>query len=143
VKLKQILFINALLFIAIGIAFTLYAPNALAYFGVSDLPSGNYLTYWYIISFARLFGAMLFSLGLLLLGVRSLVSEPNLRPEAQRNALSSLVLGNIIAAVTAFTQAAAVWSTALGWIFGGLFTLFAVLYGFFLWKASSSKATAD
>lgn len=142
-KLKQILFINALLFIAIGIAFTLYAPNALAYFGVSDLPSGDYLTYWFIISFARLFGAMLFSLGLLLLGVRSLVSEPNLRPEAQRNALSSLVLGSIIAAVTAFTQAAAVWSTALGWIFGGVFTLFAVLYGFFLWKASSSKATAD
>lgn len=142
-KLKQILFINAMLFIAIGIAFTLYAPNALAYFGVSDLPSGDYLTYWFIISFARLFGAMLFSLGLLLLGVRSLVSEPNLRPEAQRNALSSLVLGSIIAAVTAFTQAAAVWSTALGWIFGGVFTLFAVLYGFFLWKASSSKATAD
>jgi hypothetical protein len=139
-KLKQLLFINALLYIAIGIAYTLYAPNTLAYFGVSDLPSGDYLTYWFIVSFARLFGALLFSLGLLLLGVRSLVGEPGLRPEAARSVVSSLVIGNIIAAITAFTQAAAVWSTALGWIFGGMFSLFAILYGYFLWKLSGSKA---
>jgi len=69
-KLKLVITINAIIFIAIGIGFTLYAPNALAYFGVSDLPGDNALLYWNIAAFARMFGAMLFIFGMVLWAVR-------------------------------------------------------------------------
>ena len=60
-KISPILTINAAIFVALGIGFTLYGPNILAYFGVSDLAGDNFLLYWNVVAFARMFGAMLLS----------------------------------------------------------------------------------
>ena len=65
-KISPILTINAAIFVALGIGFTLYGPNILAYFGVSDLAGDNFLLYWNVVAFARMFGAMLLSCGLIL-----------------------------------------------------------------------------
>ena len=71
-KLSKLLPINGFIFLALGIGFTLYGPNVLAYFGVQDIPGLQVEVYWTIVGFARMFGAILITFGLVLTGLRSL-----------------------------------------------------------------------
>ncbi len=133
-KLSQILTVNAIIFLAIGIGFTLYAPNVLAYFGVSDLPGDNALLYWNIVSFARMFGAILLTCGLLLWGLRGAFLEDKKPIQLRRDVLFSLVLGFIIVSITALTQQSSVWASSAGWIITAIFMIFTGIYIFFLAK---------
>jgi hypothetical protein len=133
-KLSQILTINAILFIAAGIGFTLYAPNVLAFFGVAELPGDSQELYWNIVAFARMFGAILLSVGLLLWSLRGIVQGIQDKSQIQRDILFSLVFGFIIVTITALTQQASVWGSLAGWIVTAVFALFTLIYGYFLVK---------
>ena len=55
-KLTHLITLNAILFIAFGIAFALYGPLMMAFFGVPEIEENSTLLYWNVASFARLFG---------------------------------------------------------------------------------------
>jgi hypothetical protein len=124
--------VNAILFIAAGIGFTLYAPNVLAFFGVAELPGDSQELYWNIAAFARMFGAILFCCGLLLWSLRGVGSkDPN---QLLREVLFSLVFGFVLITITALTQQASVWGSLAGWIITAIFALFSGIYIYILAK---------
>jgi len=131
-KISPILTINAILFIALGIGFTLYGPNLLAYFGVSELAGDNFLLYWNVAAFARMFGAMLLSCGLILWAVRSIFNDSIDKAQVRREILFSLVLGFMIATIAAITQVSSVWGSIAGWVLSGLFLVCTLVYVPFL-----------
>lgn len=133
-KIQNLISINGGLYIALGIGFTLYAPNLLAYFGVGDLPGDNYLLYWNIVSFARMFGAVLLTFGLILWSLRKVFSESSVAPGTRREILFSLILGHTILIITVLTQQSSVWGSVAGWIISLIFLVFFALYIYFLVK---------
>lgn len=124
--------INAILMMALGIAFALYGPLMLAFFGIADIPSQEVILYWNIASFARLFGAGMFSLGLLLFALRAPMAQGELSGPSQRGVIFSLLLGNLLAAIVALTQQASVWNIWAGWVLSLVFALLTIGYGVFL-----------
>jgi hypothetical protein len=124
--------LNAILFIAFGIAFALYGPLMLAFFGVPEIEENSVMLYWNVASFARMFGAALFGFGFLIWAVRSLVASQIASPEALRGVVFALLLGNLMGAVVAITQQSSVWLSTAGWVTTGIFSLLALGYGYFL-----------
>lgn len=130
--LKQLLTFHTLIAIGSGIAFGLYGPLMIALFGILET-QGDSLTYWYVASFARLFGAALFGFGFLLWSIRPLVEESNdNNPGVRRNILVALLLANLMAFFVALTQQVSVWNSPAGWIACGVFLLLALGYLYFL-----------
>jgi hypothetical protein len=149
IHLRHLISLNALLFTGFGIGFALYAPLMLAGFGTADIQGGDSLLYWYVVSFARLFGAALFGWGFLLWAIRDVLSEdkdgemtrlhdmrrsPDLRrsPDFRRSVLLALILADIGGLLVALTQQASIWVTPTGWFLAGIFLLFLIGYGYFL-----------
>jgi len=130
--LPRFVTINAILAMALGIAFALYGPLMLAFFGIADIPSQEVLLYWNIASFARLFGAGLFSVGLLLFALRTPLAKRELSSQSRRGVIFSLVLGNLLTTIVLLTQQASIWSTATGWILSAVFSLLTLGYAFVL-----------
>lgn len=135
-KLVTLITANAILFLASGIAFALYGPTMLAFFGVPDL-SIEATDYWHIASFARMFGAALFSLGLLIWAISRFVEI--LPPAHRRSVIFALLLSDLLAAVVSLTQQSSIWGTAAGWIVSAAFIILTLAYGYFL--AFEQKAT--
>jgi hypothetical protein len=130
-KLHNLVSVNGGFYVALGIGFTIYAPNFLAYFGVSDLAGDNYLLYWNIVAFARMFGVLLLAFGLILWSLRKIFSDPLVNQGIQREILFSLVLGHILIIITVLTQQSSVWGSIVGWIIALIFLIFLVFYIYF------------
>ncbi len=130
-KLNPVITLNAVLALAFGILFTLYAPVMMAFFGVAEIPEDNVLLYWHVASFVRLFGAALFGFGLLLWSLRGLLLR-NAALQGQRGVLFSLLFTNGVAAIVAVTQQFSIWLRPAGWGLVGLFGLFALVYAAWL-----------
>ena len=139
-KLSQVITLNAASAMAFGIAFALYSPLMVVVFGVPENPGGDVLLYWNVISFARLFGAALFSFGLLLWALRTLAYESAFS-QVRRGLIYSLIFSNVLSCFVVSTQQAAVWRGPAGWAFSAVFALFALAYGFFL--VYTSKSVSD
>lgn len=130
-KLNPVITLNAVLALAFGITFTLYAPVMMAFFGVAEIPEDNVLLYWHVASFARLFGAALFGFGLLLWSLRSLLLH-NEALHGRRGVLFSLLFTNGMAAIVAVTQQFSIWLRPAGWALVGVCGLFTLAYAAFL-----------
>lgn len=128
--LQRTISVNAILWIALGIAFGLYGPLMLNLFGVPEVPSQDLLLYWNVAAFARLYGAALFGLGLVLLALRGMVTRAS--QQDQRGVLFSLIFANIMGAFVAATQSASIWQSAAGWILMAIYLVFIILYGILL-----------
>lgn len=135
-KLTQLLLINALVFIGLGIAFALYGPVMMALLGVLELSEGGAGLYWYAASFARLFGAALFGFGFLIWAVRSLVSKDQTVWLARR-IVTALLLANIFFLFVTATQQFSIWSSPGGWGLLAVFLLFGIGYGYTLTQPES------
>ena len=136
-KLHPLLTFNALLFLIAGIAFTLYGPLMLAFFGVPEIPSEDILLYWNVAAFARLFGAALFGFGLLLWALRQAAVYSSLSSEARHGMVFALLLANIIAAITTITQQVSNWNGIAGWVAFSLFTFLVLGYAYCLVKGEN------
>ena len=128
--LHRLLTAHILIAVGAGIAFGLYGPLMIATFGVLGT-QGNSLIYWYVASFARLFGAALFGFGFLLWSIRSII-EDNSYPGVRRRILVGLLLANLMAFFVSLTQQVAVWNSPAGWITSGVFLLLSLCYLYFL-----------
>ncbi|MEW5871391.1 MAG: hypothetical protein AB1894_19115 [Chloroflexota bacterium] len=138
-KLKPLMTIHAIFLIGLGIAFALYGPLMLAFFGIPDRVNSD-TSYWQVATFARMFGAALFSFGLLLWAVRSI--EEQFLASARRGILSALTLSNLMIAIVTATQQAAIWGMSAGWILTGVFALFTLAYGYLLFRNTSTNTGA-
>lgn len=136
-KLNNLLLANALLFLALGIAFALYGPLVMAFFSFPELLENNVMAYWITASFVRLFGAALFGLGLLLWAVQGAIKEAS--PAAQRSVLTAMLLANGMAAFVALTQQVSIWQSTTGWVTCGLFLL---LVGVYLYALVFQRSTS-
>jgi hypothetical protein len=132
VKLNQFLTLNALVFIAFGIAFALYGPLMIALFGVQKFAGENTGgLYWYSVSFARLFGAVLIGFGFLIWATSTL---PDLagEPLARRRLAFTLLLANAFALFVAVIQQITVWFEPSGWAAVAIFLFFTAGYIYYL-----------
>lgn len=136
-KLAQLITLNSLVFIGLGIAFAYAAPIMLAFFQVPQTLSGDVLDYWQVAAFARLFGAALFGFGFLLFSLRNAVDEFN--PHSRRGVIFAMLLAHLAAAIVAVTQQFALWLNSAGWIATGIFGIFTLAYGYFLTPFGSQK----
>ncbi len=128
-KLSTLISLNALLFIAAGIAFAIYGPMMMAFFDVPELNIDSF-TYWHLTAFGRMFGAALFSLGLLLLALRK--AAESFPAEIRRGVIFALLLGNLLAFVVAITQQSSVWLNAAGATLSAVFAVLTLAYGYLL-----------
>lgn len=128
-KLTQLLSINAILFIGLGIAFALYGPLMIAMFGIME-GEGSPMMYWYAASFARLLGAALFGFGFMLWAVRRL---PGSAP-VQQGIKIALVIAYALSFFVAITQQVSIWGTIAGWITSGFLLALLIAYAYLLIK---------
>lgn len=136
-KLSKLVMVNSIVFVALGLAFTLYAPNALAYLNIDTLldvlpadQESSTMIYWSLVSLARLFGMAMFGLGILLWSVKAITADLTIASELRRGIAFSMLIACLVGAFTCFTQAAAIWGTLAGWVLGGMFVLFFIGYFF-------------
>lgn len=126
-SLKRWMFINALVFIAFGIAFALYAPLVAGAFGILNT-EGTSEMYWYSVSFARLYGAALFGFGFLIWAASSIVDGLAQAPGARRSVLGALLIAHGMGMVVALSQQITIWGALAGWITVGMYTIFMAGY---------------
>jgi hypothetical protein len=131
-KLNQLITMNAILFIGLGIAFALYGPLMIAMFGILET-EGSSLIYWYAASFARLMGAALFGFGFVLWALRGQVGDQSISGQG-RGLILALVISNALGLVVAITQQVSIWGKPAGWITSALFLALLVCYSFLLVK---------
>ncbi len=129
-KLSLLITINAAIFIAFGIAFSLYSPLMMNFFAVPELTSIDSAGYWLLASFARMFGAALFGFGLLLFALRGVVDQAS--QEARRGMVFALMLAYLVGAIVSATQQVSIWQGPAGWIATGIFVAFLLVYAYFL-----------
>lgn len=124
-KLSNILTINAIIFIALGIAFAVYGPLAMAFLKVPELDIEG-ITYWPIVAFGRMFGAALFGFGFLIWSIARTIDV--LPGPAVRNAVRTLFLGNLILVAAAISQQAQVFGNLAGLLLTAVFVVFSLIY---------------
>ena len=129
INLSALISFNALLFIAAGIAFAIYGPMMMAFFDVPELNIDSFI-YWHLTAFGRMFGAALFSLGLLLWALRNTVES--LSPEIRHGVIFALLLGNLLTFVVAITQQSSVWLNIAGGALSIVFAVLTLAYGYLL-----------
>lgn len=131
-KLTTLLTFHAVLAIGLGIAFALYGPLVMALYGIPEIPEENVVLYWNIASFVRMFGAALFSTGLLIWAVRLLFKESGVSNETRRGVLFSLLMASAITGFVALIQSWSIWLGWAGWVTTAVFILLFLLYAYFL-----------
>jgi hypothetical protein len=130
VTLNRFLSAHVIIAIGAGIAFGLYGPLMIAMFGILQT-QGDSLTYWYVASFARLLGAMLFGFGFLLWSIRPILEQGRFSGFRGR-ILAALLLSNLMALFVSVVQQLSVWNSPAGWVACGVFLLLALGYLYFL-----------
>lgn len=130
-NLKNLLRINAFLFIGAGIAFALYAPLVLGMYGILGA-EGDTLLYWYSTSFARMYGAALFGFGFLVWAVSNLPEIVQPGSAARRAVILAMILANSLGLFVAVTQQVSIWGSAAGWITTGVYLLLLCGYSILL-----------
>ena len=136
-KLNNLIQINAILFLALGIAFALYGPLGINAFGMLEISGADGAAYWFTASFARLLGAGLFGYGFLLWGVTDLVAGDFLPPAKRQRIVLALLLANIDGLFVAVTQQWQVWINLAGWITIAIYSLLTLGYAYFLAQTRS------
>jgi len=134
-RLTQIISINAILSIAIGIAFGLNSPLMLAIFEISETPSQEVVLYWTVASFSRMYGITLMGYGILLWSTRKLLDQ--IEDRGVRGIVFALIIANVLGLYTAITQQVANWQTFAGWVLSFYYLLFVFIYIYVLVKEYS------
>lgn len=126
---RSLMTLTATLALIVGIFFYLWGPMALYYLGesvVSPPMQGN-LKIMSAISFTRLFGAMLLTVGLIAWMARKLD-----RTEDQRRIGLAFFIGGLLLFFMALGQQIAIWGTTSGWIAVSMTAAFTLNFGYML-----------
>jgi len=128
VRFNQLVTTNAILFIGLGIAFALYGPLMIAFYGILE-SEGSPLMYWYAASFARMLGAALFGFGFLLFAIRRGMAL--LDGEKRKGICLAMIIAYAVGLLVALTQQVSIWGKWIGWLTAGLFLALLAGYAYF------------
>jgi len=128
VKLSSLMLVNAIVFITFGIAFALYGPLMIDFFGILDVPNSSGGMYWYVASFARMFGAALFGSGFLIWAVIGFIDDDRTDPQARTRLTLALLITNLMVLFVASIQQITIWGRAIGWLTVVVFLAFLLAY---------------
>lgn len=128
-KPASVMTFNAIVFVATGIAFTVYGPMVMAFLNVPELNLDG-IAYWHVTAFSRMFGAALFGYGFLIWWLARRADM--LSGEMLAGAVRTLLLGNGIVAIAAISQQSQVWLVPAGWVLTGIFVVFTLCYIYLL-----------
>lgn len=131
VKISKFLSINAILFVGLGIAFALYGPLMVNFYGILEIDTSA-ISYWYITSFARMNGVILFGYGFLIWAIKNVPEDEHTSPQLRRNILFAQLLLAIVGFIVAVIQQYTIWWTHAGWITIAAFLYLAIGYLYFL-----------
>ena len=126
---RSLMISTAVFMLVLGIFFALWGPMILPYLGDGGLPTptrGN-MTAWSAFSFTRLFGAMLFTAGLVAWAARKLD-----RPEDQRNVGIAFFIGSLFLLLIGLTQKIAIWAPTSGWVVIFIIAMLPLSFGYML-----------
>jgi signal transduction histidine kinase len=126
---RSLMISTAILMLALGIFFAFWGPMMLPYLGDGGLPTpmkGN-MTAWSAISFTRIFGAMLFTAGLVAWAARKLD-----RPEDQRSVGIAFFAGGLFLLFIGLTQKIAIWAPTSGWVALFMIAMLPLSFGYML-----------
>ena len=135
-KLTTLILFNAILFIILGIAFALYGPIMINFFGMLAISGADGAAYWFTASFARMLGAAFFGYGFLLWAVQNILSGSDIPAENRQKLTLALLIGNILALFVTITQQWQVWANLAGWLISGIFALLTAGYSIMLIRKS-------
>lgn len=102
----------------------------LAFFQITEIDAISVVAYWYITSFARIFGAVLLGMGVVLWATSGAINE--ITPHSVRGILYALIIAYVVVLITVLTQQVAVWQSPAGWVMAVLFGGLMMACGFFL-----------
>lgn len=130
-KVSHLIILTAILAVVCGLTFVLWSPMLLPLFGVSQIPvpvAGDVsaMSFWQSAAFARVFGALLVSFGLLVWTVRRVVET-----EAGQPLIFALSVGCGFVSLISLTQQIAFWETGAGKLVVFGFLGLAIGYGYF------------
>jgi len=126
---RSLMISTAVFMLVLGIFFALWGPIMLPYLGDGGLPTpmkGN-MTAWSAISFTRIFGAMLFTAGLVAWAARKLD-----RPDDQRSVGLAFFVGGLFLLFIGLTQKIAIWAPTSGWVAIFLIAILPLSFGYIL-----------
>ena len=126
---RNLMISTAVFMLVLGIFFALWGPITLPYLGDGSLPTptrGN-MTAWSAFSFTRLFGAVLFTAGLVAWAASKLD-----RPEDQRNVGIAFFIGSLFLLLMGMTQKIAIWAPTPGWVAIFIIAMLPLSFGYML-----------
>jgi hypothetical protein len=127
-NLRNVIALNALVALGVGMAFVLYPGFLMASYGVTQIPEGWALT--------RLFGVTLVSFGLVMWCIKDVAMS-----SARRIVTVALLSTNIFGLLIVLLQQQAIWSVRnalVGWLTVGVYVVFVSAYGYLLTKTPKS-----
>lgn len=130
-KISQFLTFNAILFIALGIAFALYGPLMVNFYGILETESSG-VSYWYVTSFARMFGVILFGYGFLIWATKNVPEDEKTSPDVRRKIIFAQLLTGLVGLAVATIQQITIWWNLTGWITVAVFLVLTIGYLYFL-----------
>jgi hypothetical protein len=142
VKISQFFTFNAILFIGLGIAFTLYGPLMVNFYGILETESSG-ISYWYVTSFARMYGVILFGYGFLIWAIKDIPENDKTSPQTRRKIIFAQLITSIVGLVVATIQQITIWWNITGWMTVVLFLVLAIVYLYYFisdQRVSSDKA---
>ncbi len=125
--LKTWMYLNAVLLIAAGIAFGLYAPLTINLYARFS-PQDNSLLYWLAVTFVRMYGAALFGFGFLIWAVSRVIEAIPPDAPTRRTILLAMILANGMSVAVAGTQQITLWGSPAGWITIGIYAMLLIGY---------------
>jgi hypothetical protein len=131
VKISQFFFFNAIFFIGLGIAFTLYGPLMVNFYGILETESGG-VSYWYVTSFARMFGVILFGYGFLIWAIKNVLEDDQISPEIRRKIILAQLLGSLVGLAVVLIQQITIWWNITGWFTVAAFFVLVIGYFYYL-----------
>lgn len=139
-KISQFFTFNAILFIALGIAFTLYGPLMVNFYGILETESSG-LSYWYVTSFARMYGVILFGYGFLIWAIKGIPENAQTSSQTRRKIILAQLIASLVGLVVATIQQITIWWNITGWLTVVLFLVLVIVYLYYF--ISDQRANAS
>jgi Ca2+/Na+ antiporter len=131
VKISQFFFFNAIFFIGLGIAFTLYGPLMVNFYGILETESSG-VAYWYVTSFARMFGVILFGYGFLIWAIKNVPEDDKTSPEVRRKIIFAQLIASLVGLAVVLIQQITIWWNITGWLTVAAFLVLVIGYFYYL-----------
>jgi hypothetical protein len=134
-KTTNVISLNAIVWLAFGVAYGLFPYIMMNLYSIPDIPENSQaglLLYNNILAFARIFGATMMVLGLLTYSVRTLPANPDFPVEIRRGIISALLFGNAILLFIGITEQFRNWLSIGGWLNTLVPAIFFALYIYLL-----------